>query len=105
MPVPGAARSPDIGPQLLLPAWLSLLSELATETMLGDVKLAGSNAEPVTSMFTPPFPAANTLRIPAAPAASIAALSDCAIGPGPRGAPQLLLVTRMLIPRFSSATT
>src|SRR5512132_3573323 len=103
MPEPGAARSTETGPQLLLLARLSLISEFATETMLGEVKLAGSNG--ALSIFTPEFPAAATFRIPAAPAASNAALSDCAIGPCPRGAPQLLLVTRILIPRFFSATT
>src|SRR6476646_10846060 len=100
---PGAPRSTDTGPQLLLLARLSLMSEFATETMLGEVKLAGSNG--VTSVFTPELPAAKAFRMPAAPAASIAALSDCAIGSCPRRDPQLLLVTRMLIPRFFNATT
>src|SRR4029453_9142397 len=103
MPEPGAARSTETGPQLLVLARLSLISEFATETMLGEVKLAGWNG--ALSVFRPftEFPARATFRIPAAPAASIAALSDCAIGPCPRGAPQLLLVTRILIPRFFSA--
>ena len=38
---PGAARSTDVAPKLLKLARLSLLSDAATEMMLGDVKLDG----------------------------------------------------------------
>jgi hypothetical protein len=75
--------------------------------MLVELNVAGSNG--VASLLLLSLPAANELRMPFAPAVSMAALSAAADGgrgmPGgtPRYPPQLLLDTRMFWPRCLSA--
>ena len=60
------------------------------------------SARGIASVSVPSLPAANTLTIPASPTASIAAFSTSAGEPS-RKPPQLLLVTRILMPRCFNA--